>query len=174
MALEFKSWQKVDIWTRFPCRAYAEDTRASRELSTGLRFLRALFILLGVFLVGVSVSLPILFRLSTVHISGSGRFGSNYLVSLMPIITIASMASSFIAILVILSFERATPNRATWMVGLLTFLVIAVEVGMSIWFSVARPLSSTVLPLIYVLMELVPFGLACTMFTLATIVSHKP
>ena len=125
-------------------------------------------------MVGVSVSLPIVFRSSTVHINASGRFGSNYFVSLMPFITIASMASSFIAILVILSFEKTTPNRVTSMVGLLTFLVIAVEVGMSIWVSVARPLSSTALPLIYILMELVPVGLACTMFTLATIVSHKP
>jgi len=142
-------------------------------LSTSLRLLRILFILLGVFLVGVSVSLPILFR-STVHVSGSGRFGPTYLVSLMPFITVASMASSFIAILVILSFDRTPPNRATSIVGLLTFLVIAVELGVSIWVSVARPLSSTLLPLIYILMELVPFGLACTMFTLATIVSRNP
>lgn len=142
--------------------------------SKGVRFLRIVFVLVGLVLVSLSVLLPILMETATGHHGVTAGFGSSYLRSLTPFITIASMASCFIAAAVILSFEKSKPGRMTVPFGMLTLSVFVTEIILSTYVSVMRPLPPTVLtPLaIYVLIGLVPFGLACTMFTLASMVSH--
>jgi hypothetical protein len=104
----------------------------------------------------------------------AANFESIYLRSLTPFITIASMASSFIAAAVILSFEKSKPGRMSVPFGVLTFLVFATEIAVSIYISDLRSPSQIALTrlMIYVLIGLVPFGLACTMFTLASMMPN--
>jgi len=104
----------------------------------------------------------------------AATFSSRYLRSLTPFIAIAAMATSFIAGAVILSFEKSRPSRMTVLFGFLTLLVFAGEIALSIYVLVFLPPSATTLTAfaVYVLIGLVPFGLACTMFTLATMMSR--
>ena len=126
--------------------------------------------LTGVILVSLSVLLPTLMMVSTEHRSLTANFQARYLGELTPFITIASMASSFVAAAVILSFEKASANRESILFGVLTISIFVTEIMLSIYVSVVR--QSLVVSTVYLLMGLVPFGLACTMFTLATIVGR--
>jgi hypothetical protein len=102
-------------------------------------------------------------------------FVSGYLRSLSPFIIDVAMVSSFIAAIVIVSFEKSTPSVNSVLLGMLTLSVIAAEVSLSLYLSLIRSLRATAPSLlgIYALIGLVPFGLACTMFTLASIVSSR-
>ena len=138
----------------------------------GLSFLTALFIVLGSILLCLSVALPILMESVVVRRGTSAPFMVGFLRSLTPFMTLASMASSFIAAAAILSFEKSRPNGMSLRFGLLTLAVFVVELSLSIFLSVTRtPAISEILG-IYMLIGLVPFGLACTMFTLASIISQ--
>jgi hypothetical protein len=134
------------------------------------------FVLVGLVLVGLSVLLPILMEAATEHRGVAAIFTSGYLRSLTPFITDVSMVSSFIAAIVIVSFEKSRPSVASVLFGVLTLSVLAAEISLSLYLSVVRSLRGTVPSLlgIYALIGLVPFGLACTMFTLASIVSSRP
>ena len=146
------------------------------KATKGMRFLKAMFVLVGAVLVSLSVLLPVLMERATEHRGVTTTFGSGYLRSLTPFITMASMASSFIAAAAILSFEKSKPSRMSILFGVLTLTVFAVEIALSVYLYLVRPPSpSSVAPLaIYALIGLVPFGLACTMFTLASMVSRRP
>jgi len=144
-----------------------------REQGSGeLHVLKLAFILLGVVLVGLSVFLPIMMGATAEHRAVGTSFSSGYLRSLTPFVTIASMASSFVAAAVILSFEKSRPGAASVLFGALTVCVFAVEIFLSLYLSLLRPLVSGAWGLfgLYLLIGLVPFGLACTMFTLASLV----
>ena len=138
-----------------------------------MRFLRLVFVLVGVLLVSPSVILPTLMQRATEHRGVTEAFGAGYLRALTPFVTIASMASSFISAAVILSFEKSRPSRASALLGIMTLFVLAIELALSVYVSIIHLQSPTVLgPLaLYVLIGLVPFGLACTLFTLASILS---
>jgi len=84
------------------------------------------------------------------------------------------MASTFVAAVAILSFERSRPNRVSVGFGLSTVAVFVAELLLSIQLSSARSYVGGGQSLfeIYVLVGLVPLGLACTMFTLASMVSR--
>jgi uncharacterized membrane protein len=150
------------------------DRRADR--SRGLRILGVVFVLVGLILVSLSVLLPILMVTATEHRVATATVMPGYLRSLTPFITTASMASSFVAAAVILSFEKSRPNRSSVLFGILTLSVFAVEISLSIYLSLIRPLTQAAPTLlaIYALIGLVPFGLACTMFTLASMVTSVP
>jgi hypothetical protein len=145
------------------------------EPSGGLRVLTAVFILLGLVLVTLSVLLPILMEKVIQHRVVGGVFMTVYLRSLTPFITDASMASSFVAIAVILSFEKSRPTRTSVLFGLTTLSVFAAEFSLSLYLSLLRPAAASVQTIteIYALIGLVPFGLACTMFTLASLLPGK-
>jgi hypothetical protein len=140
---------------------------------TGLRVLQVVLTLVGVILVVLSVVIPIWMGAMT---RGSGesvaiRFG--YLRALTPFITIVSLASSFVVAVVIVSFEKSKVNVASVLFGIVTLSVFIAEISLSIYLSLFRPLSGIALIqlAIYVLIGLVTFGLGCTMFTLASIIS---
>jgi len=141
------------------------------EHSVRSRILRGIFILLGSVLICLSVLLPILMETVAERHGIGTMFASGYLRSLTPFITDFSMASSFVAIAVILSFERAKVGVASVFLGALTLSVFAAEISLSVYLSLVRPLPGTASSLlgIYTLMGLIPFGLACTVFTLASI-----
>jgi len=145
-------------------------------VSKGTRFLKIVFVLVGAFLVSLSVLLPVLMENATNHHGLTPTFGSIYLRFLSPFVTIAAMASSFIAAAAILSFEKSRPSRFSVLLGILTLSVFVAEIVLSAYVSTVRPLSAaTPAPMaIYVLMGLVPFGLACTLFTLASMLSYPP
>jgi uncharacterized membrane protein len=143
------------------------------EYSSRSRIFRGVFILLGSVLVFLSVLLPILMETVTEHRVIGATFASSYLRSLTPFITNASLASSFVAIAVILSFEKARANLASVLFGALTLSVFATEISLSLYLSLMRPTTGSTLFEIYMLMGLIPFGLACTMFTLASIMSPR-
>jgi hypothetical protein len=104
----------------------------------------------------------------------SASLESNYLRSLAPFITNVSMASSLVAAIVILSFERSKANAKSILLGVLTLSVFAVEISLSVYLFLVRPVRApTSLSVVYVLIGLVPFGLGCTMFTLASIVTAQ-
>jgi hypothetical protein len=107
----------------------------------------------------------------TQHRGVSGTFMPGYLRSLAPFITVASMASCFVATAVILSFEKSRPTGKSVLFGVLTLSVFAAEISLSLYLSLVRPSAATVPSVvgIYALIGLVPFGLACTMFTLASL-----
>ena len=136
-----------------------------------LRILQVVLILLGLVLVVFSVLLPILMGATTG--SGAGvSFRSGYVRVLTPFITNVSMASSFVVVVVILTFEKSKANAASVLFGVLTLSVFCAEISLSLYLSVVRPLAARAPPLlaIYLLIGLVPLGLGCTMFTLASIV----
>ncbi len=142
---------------------------------TGLRVLQAVLFLFGVILVVLSVVIPIWMG---AMIRGGGenvaiRF--DYLRALTPFITIVSLVSSFVVAVVIVSFEKSRANVASVLFGILTLSVFIAEISLSIYLSLIRPLSGTALIqlAIYALIGLVTFGLGCTMFTLASIISAQ-
>ena len=145
------------------------------EQSTGLSILGVVFVLVGLVLVSLSVILPILMETATQHRGVSGAFMPGYLRSLTPFITNASMASSFVATAVILSFEKSRSTSTSVLFGVLTLSVFATEISLSLYLSLVRSPPATVSPVlgIYALIGLVPFGLACTMFTLASLLFAK-
>ena len=133
-----------------------------------------LFIFVGVILVVLALALPILME-GVIARRGGGAFTSGYLRLLTPFVTLASMASTFVAAAAILSFERSRPTGLSAQVGMLTVAIFALELSLAVYLSFTRALTAWGLLGIYFLIGLVPFGLACTMFTLATIVlqSHE-
>ena len=148
----------------------------SADSCAGSRFLRSVFVLVGLVLIGLSVLLPVMMGAVTEHRGVAAAFLSGYLQSLTPFITNVSMASSFIAAIVILSFEKSRPNLASVLFGAVTLSVLATEISLSLYLSLVRPPRATAPNLlgVYALIGLVPFGLACTMFTLASLVSSHP
>ena len=147
-----------------------QPTDRNAEQSAGPSILGVVFVLVGLVLVSLSVLLPVLMETATQHRGVSGAFVPGYLRSLTPFITNASMASSFVATVVILSFEKSRPTRTSVLFGALTLSVFAAEISLSLYLSLVRLPAGTVSPVleIYALIALVPFGLACTMFTLAS------
>ena len=154
-------------------RVRRNDAR-SADGSQSLRFLRSVFVLVGGLLVSLSVILPILMVRAIEHRGVTAAFGAGYLSALTPFITIASMASSFISAAVILSFEKSRPSRVSALLGITTLFVLGVELVLSVYVSIIHLRSPTAPgPLaIYILIGLVPFGLACTLFILASIISE--
>ena len=146
------------------------------DCCAGLRILRSAFVLVGLVLICLSVLLPVMMGATSEHRGVAATFLLGYLRSLTPFITNVSMASSFIAAIVILSFEKSRPNVVSVLFGALTLSVLAAEISLSIYLSLVRPLRATAPNLlgVYALIGLVPFGLACTMFTLASMVSSRP
>jgi hypothetical protein len=142
---------------------------------TEMRAFEATLILVGLVVAGLAVVLPTLME-DVINRRGSpGLYLPVYLRTLTPFITTASMASSFVAAAVILSFEKSRPTRASILLGSLAFCVLAVEVALSAYLSFVRPVgaSQESILAVYWLIGLVPFGLACTMFTLASIISRR-
>jgi hypothetical protein len=76
---------------------------------------------------------------------------------------------------VILSFEKSRSTSTSVLFGVLTLSVFATEISLSLYLSLVRSPPATVSPVlgIYALIGLVPFGLACTMFTLASLLFAK-
>jgi hypothetical protein len=145
------------------------------EYTIGPRILEVVFIVVGLVLVSLSVLLPSLMETVIEHRGTGATFMSSYLRSLTPFITNVSMASSFVATAVILSFEKSRPKVTSVLLGGLTLSVFAAEVSLSLYLFLVRPPTATAPSLLglYVLMGLVPFGLACTMFTLASMISVR-
>ncbi len=135
------------------------------------RIFQVVLVLVGVALVVLSVLLPVSMGATTEYGVGAAlRLG--YFGMLTPFITTISMVSSFVVVAAILTFEKSKSNMATVLFGFLTVSVFCAEILLSLYLSVARPLTGRApLPLaIYLLMGLVPLGLGCTMFTLASII----
>ena len=142
--------------------------------SPGLRILRVVLILLGLALVVFSVLLPVL--MGAPIESGAGTLlRSSYVRMLTPFITDVSMASSFVAVVVILTFEKSKANAGSVLFGILTLSVICAEIALSLYISLVRPLTTRAPSLlaIYLLIGLVPLGLGCTMFTLASVIHGR-
>ena len=137
-----------------------------------LHVLELVFVLLGLVLIALSMYLPIMMGVAAGHRSIGATFSYGYFRSLTPFVTLASLASTFIAAAVILSFEKSRPSLMSVWLGVLTLFVFAVEISLSLYLSLLRPaVNASTLFEIYLLIGLVPFGLACTMFTLASLVS---
>ena len=156
--------------------AMARTTGESSQGSPGQSVLGMIFILVGLVLVGLSVILPLLMEGAIGYHGAGGTFMGGYLRSLTPFVTLASMASSFVAAVAILSFEQTRPSRVSIGFGVMTLVVFGAELLLSAYLSTTRPQAgaSQTLSGLYLLIGLVPFGLACTMFTLASIVSRRP
>jgi len=131
--------------------------------------------IVGLALVAFSVLLPILMGVVTQNGGAGAAFRSGYLRALTPFVTNASMASSFVVAAVVLSFEKSKANAAAVLFGILTLLVFTAEISLSFYLSLFRPLTGTApnLSAIFLLIGLVPLGLGCTMFTLASIMSGR-
>jgi len=142
------------------------DARRSR----GVRILEMVLVLIGLALVVLSVLIPVLMGATTEY--GVGAFRSGYVRVLTPFITGISMASSFVVALVILTFEKSKVTAASVLFGVLTVSVFFAEISLSVYLSVVRALTLSAPPLlaIYLLIGLVPLGLGCTMFTLASVI----
>jgi len=140
----------------------------------GLRVLEVVLILTGLVLVALSVFVLILMGAMTKG-GVSAALRSGYLRALTPLITTVSMASSFVVAAAILSFDKSKANAATVLFGILTLALFTAEISLSIYLSVVRPLTGTAPTqfAIYALIGLVPLGLGCTMFTLASIMSVR-
>ena len=146
----------------------------SGKRSTVPHVLELVLVLVGVALVVFSVLLPILMGAVTGRGGAGATFGSGYLRIFTPFVTTASMASSFVAAAVILSFERWKANAVAVLFGIMTLSVFTAEISISLYLSLVRPLTApTQLVVVYVLIGLVPLGLGCTMFTLASIMSAR-
>jgi len=143
--------------------------------STRLRFPEALLAIVGLALVTFSVLLPILMGAITENGGTGTAFRSGYLRALTPFVTNASMASSFIVAAVLLSFEKSKANAAAVLFGVLTLSVFTAEISLSFYLSMFRPLTGAApnLSAFFLLIGLVPLGLGCTMFTLASIMSGR-
>ena len=139
----------------------------------GLRVLQVVLILVGLILVALSAVIPVWMGAMIRGGGESAAIRSGYLRALTPFITTVSMASSLIVAAVILSFEKLKANVTSVLFGILTLSVFTIEISLSIYLSVVRPLSGTAPTqlAIYALIGLVLLGLGCTMFTLASIIS---
>ena len=142
---------------------------------TGLRVLQVVLILVGVILVVLSAVIPVWMGAMTRGGGESAVIRSAYLRALVPFITIASLASSFVVAAVIVSFEKAKVSVASVLFGILTVAVFIAEISLSVYLSLVRPLSGTasIQLAIYALIGLVLLGLGCTMFTLASMISSR-
>lgn len=145
------------------------------KYTTVMHILEAVLVLVGVVLVALSVLLPILMVAMTAHGGVSATFISRYLRASISVISNVSMASSFIVATMMLSFEKAKANAASVLFGFLTLLVFTAEISLSLYLSLVRALTAITPTLmeIYALIGLVPLGLGCTMFTLASIMSAQ-
>jgi len=145
----------------------APDVHDSDHLS-GSRILELTFVILGFGLMLLSIVLPILMETAVQH---RGAITAGYLRYLTPLIVDAAMASSFVAIVVILSFERSWASRKSVLFGIVTLSVFVTEIVLSLYLSLVRsPVGAASIVFgIYTLIGLVPLGLACTMFTLASL-----
>ena len=112
----------------------------NRDYGVGLRILKPVFVLVGLVLIGLSVLLPVMMGAATEHRGAAATFLLGYLRSLTPFITDVSMVSSFIAAIVILSFEKSRPNGTSVLFGALTLSVLAAEIALSLYLSEVRPL----------------------------------
>ena len=137
--------------------------------SPSVYILQIVFALIGLALVVLSVLLPVSMGATTEYGVGA-VFRSGYFRVLTPFITNASMVSSFVVAAVILTFEKSKTNTASVFFGVLTLSVFSVEILLSLYLSVIRPLTARAPPplAVYLLIGLVPLGLGCTMFTLAS------
>ena len=142
---------------------------------TGLRVLQVVLILVGVILVVLSAVIPVWMGAMTRGGGENAAIRSGYLKALVPFITIASLASSFVVAAVIVSFEKSKVSVASVLFGILTVSVFAAEISLSVYLSLVRPLSGTasIQLAIYALIGLVLLGLGCTMFTLASMISSR-
>ena len=140
----------------------------------GVRILQIVLILFGFALVVFSVLLPVLMGATSGGGAGAA-FRSGYVRVLTPFITNVSMASSFVVVVVILTFEKSKANAASVLFGILTLSVFCAEISLSLYLSLGRPLTERAPPLlaIYLLIGLVPLGLGFTMFTLASIIHAR-
>ena len=136
--------------------------------SSGSRILKLTFVILGFGLMLLSIVLPMLMETAVQH---RGALTTGYLRSLTPFIADAAMASSFVAMVVILSFERSGASRKSVLFGVVTLSVFVTEIVLSLYLSLVRPPigAASIVFGIYTLIGLVPLGLACTMFTLASL-----
>ncbi|MGA2972156.1 MAG: hypothetical protein ABSE39_05995 [Candidatus Bathyarchaeia archaeon] len=143
--------------------------------STSLRIVEVVLVLVGLVLAALSVILPILMGAITERGGAGAAFRSGYLRALTPFITNVSMASCFLVAVVILSFEKSGVNAKSVMFGILTLSAFTAEITLSLYLSLVRllPAAAPTLMAIYVLIGLVPLGLGCTMFTLASIFSAR-
>jgi len=139
----------------------------------GLRVIKPLLVLAGLVLSGLSVYLPVLMqRASAPHGLISG-YMLGYVVSLTPFITYAAMASSFIIAISIMSFDRSQLSTTSLALAAVTASVIVVEICISLCLSVVRSvrLAPSGILWLYALIGLTSFGLACMMFTLASMLT---
>jgi hypothetical protein len=155
--------------------ASTQPANQDAKHSTRPRFPEALLAIIGLALVAFSVFLPISMGAVTENGGTGAGFRSGYLRALTPFITNASMASSFVVAAVVLSFEKSKANAAAVLFGILTLSVFTAEISLSFYLSLFRPLTGTApnLSAIFLLIGLVPLGLGCTMFTLASIMSGR-
>jgi len=136
--------------------------------SLGVYILQIVFVLIGLALVILSVLLPVSMGATTEYDVGAA-FRSGYVRVLTLFITNVSMVSSFVVAAVILTFEKSKANTVSVLFGVLTLSVFSAEISLSLYLSVVRPLTAkSPLLAIYLLIGLVPLGLGCTMFTLAS------
>jgi len=147
----------------------------STEHSKGLRILEETLVVIGLFLVSLSVFLPILIGTVTQYRGADAAFMSRYLRAFTPFITTVSMTSSFVVAAVLLSFEKTKTNFKSVLFGVMTLFVFAAEISLSIYLSWVRSLvaGAPAVTWVLALIGLVPLGLGCTMFTLASIMSAR-
>jgi len=136
--------------------------------SSGSRILELTFVILGFGLMLLSIVLPILMETAVQH---RGVLAAGYLRSLTPLIADAATASSFVAIVVIMSFEKSRVSRKLVLFGVVTLSVFVIEILLSLYLLLVRSPTgaASIVFGIYALIGLVPLGLACTMFTLASL-----
>lgn len=148
------------------------DVRASQDLG----LLRIIVVLVGIALVGLSVLFPNMMVTATEHRGFTATFEVRFLSLLTPFITLASMASSFLGATVILSFENSRPSRESILFGISTLSVFVMEIILSIYVSLVprQSAAAPVLAATRVLVGLVPLGLACTAFTLGSLMPLVP
>ena len=145
------------------------------EESPRLRFPEVFLAILGLILVAFSVLLPSLMELVAGNSGSGAAFRSGYVRTLTPFVTNASMASTLVVSAAVLSFEKSKANAATVLCEVLTLSVFTAEISLSFYLSLFRPLTGMApnLSAIFLLIGLVPLGLGCTMFTLASIMSAR-
>ncbi|HUK51121.1 MAG TPA: hypothetical protein VLV18_08790 [Terriglobales bacterium] len=139
----------------------------------GLRVAQPLLVLAGLVLSGLSVLLPILMRKAMAPHGVVSGYMLGYVVSLSPFITYAAMASSFIIAVVIMSFGRSQFTTSSLAFAAVTASVLVVEMCISLYLPAIEPARSAPSSILwlYALIGLTPFGLACMMFTLASMLT---
>lgn len=143
------------------------------KYSTGLSVFELLLVLVGSVSVLLSVILPLLMGALIGHGGVGATYRSDYLRALTPFVTNVSIASAFVVAVVILSFDKSKVSGVSVLFGVLTLVVSGVEISLSFYLSLTRPLTGNAPMLEVYLIGLVPLGLGCTMFTLAAIMSSR-